>query len=181
MTRVLVLRLVSFFLALAIAPVSAGCGASPTRRDDTTVASVDVPASTGAVVAPATPPPPAGPPSSIVLSRPETEILGVRGENVMVRMRVMITNPNPYAVTMQVLDGILYLDGVNAATARVEGGDVLQANETRVYQLDASVPIRMVMGVRSRMYTTSGTITALAPSGASFVSPFSFDGPIPGF
>lgn len=177
MKRALVLVLCSFSLALA----GSGCGASPTRRGDSTLASVDVPASTGAVVAPATPPAPTGPPSPIVLSRPQTEILGVRGENVMVRMRVMITNPNPYPVTMQVLDGILYLDGANAATARVEGGDVLQANETRVYQLDASVPIRMVMGVRSRMYTTSGTITALAPSGSSFVSPFSFDGPIPGF
>lgn len=165
-------------LSLSLALVGAGCGASPAARRSDTIASVDVPASGGAVVAPVAP---AGPPSSIMLTRPETEILGVRGENVMVRMRVMITNPNPYAVTMQVLDGVLYLDGVNAATARVEGGDVLQANETRVYQLDASVPIRMVMGVRSRMYTTSGTITALAPTGSTFVSPFSFDGPIPGF
>ena len=175
MTRALVLLLVSFSLTLA----AAGCGASPTRRDET-IASVDVPASTGAVVAPATPTP-TGPPSAITLSRPETEILGVRGENVMVRMRVMITNPNPYPVTMHVLDGVLYLDGANAATARVEGGDVLQAQETRVYQLDASVPIRMVMGLRTRMSTTSGTITALTPAGATFVSPFSFDGPIPGF
>ena len=175
MTRSLCLLLLSASLVL----LAAGCGASPTRRDDTLV-SADVPASTGAVVV-AAPAAPTGPPSSIMLTRPETEILGVRGENVMVRMRVMITNPNPYAVTMQVLDGILYLDGVNAAVARVEGGDVLQANETRVYQLDASVPIRMVVGVRSRMYTTSGTITALAPTGATFVSPFSFDGPIPGF
>jgi hypothetical protein len=164
---------------LSLALLGAGCGASPARRSDTLV-SADVPATSGAVVAPA-PVVPSGPPASITLSRPETEILGVRGENVMVRMRVMITNPNPYAVTMQVLDGILYLDGMNAATARVEGSDVLQAQETRVYQLDASVPIRMVMSVRTRMYTTSGTITALAPTGSTFVSPFSFDGPIPGF
>lgn len=169
-------------LASTLAVLGTGCGASPTARRDDTLVSADVPASGGGAVVVASPTPmPAGPPSPIMLSRPETEIMGVRGENVLVRMRVMITNPNAYAVTLTVLDGILYLDGVNAATARVEGNDVLQANETRVYQLDASVPIRMVMGVRTREYTTSGTITALAPSGSAFTSPFSFNGPIPGF
>lgn len=179
MHRALAFLLIASSLA---ATALVGCGSSPARRDDT-LASVDVPASGstssgGATVVAAAP---IGPPESLSLTRPETEILGVRGENVMVRMRVMITNPNPYPVTMTVLDGILYLDGVNAATARVEGGDVLQARETRVYQLDASVPIQMVVGVRSRMYTTSGTITATDPNGNGFVSPFSFNGPIPGF
>jgi hypothetical protein len=110
-----------------------------------------------------------------------TEILGSDGVNVAVRSRMLIRNPNPYPVTLRSLDGVLYLDGAQAATARIEGADVLDAHTDRVFQLDANVPVQLIMSVRSRVYTTSGSITATGPDGTAFASPFSFEGPLPGF
>lgn len=166
-------------LVLALSSVVAGCGASPTavaRTESTTEtsgASATV-ATSGAVVT-------SGPPMALEVTQPMTEILGFDGVNVAIRSRMLIRNPNPYPVTLHLLDGVLYLDGAQAATARIEGTDVLDGRTDRVFQLDANVPAQLLRSVRTGTYVTSGTITATAPDGTSFVSPFSFEGPVPGF
>lgn len=157
-------------LALAL-PLTAGCGASPAARGREEATTTT--ATTTAAMA--------GPPAALEVTQPMTEILGSDGVNVAVRSRMLIRNPNPYPVTLRVLDGAVWLDGAQAATARIEGADVLDGNTDRVFQLDANVPVQLIMGVRSRTYVTSGTITATAPDGSSFSSPFSFEGPLPGF
>jgi hypothetical protein len=159
-------------LALALSSLAAGCGASPTaaaRTESTTETS----ASTAVAMS--------GPPAALEVTQPMTEILGFDGVNVAIRSRMLIRNPNPYPVTLHLLDGVLYLDGAQAATARIEGTDVLDGRTDRVFQLDANVPAQLLRSVRTGTYVTSGTITASAPDGTSFVSPFSFEGPVPGF
>jgi len=163
---------------LTVVPVLAvGCGASPTARrraeleaDTTTTGTT----TSGSVAM-------SGPPAALEVSQPATEVVGSDGVNIAVRSRIRITNPNPYPVTLRVLDGIVWLDGVQAATARVEGQDVLEARTDRVFQLDVSVPAQLIMSARTRTYVTSGTITAIAPDGTAFASPFSFEGPLPGY
>lgn len=155
-------------LSFPVTLAAAGCGASPTARREETTTTTSASAMSG-------------PPAPLQVTQPMTEILGSDGVNVSVRSRILITNPNPYPITLRVLDGVLWLDGAQAATARIEGEDVLDARTDRIFQLDASVPVQLIMNVRSRVYTTSGTITATAPDGTSFSSPFSFEGPLPGF
>jgi LEA14-like dessication related protein len=155
-------------IIVALASIVSGCGASPTvsARDESTVETATAMS---------------GPPAPLEVTQPMTEILGTDGVNVAVRSRVLIRNPNPYPVTLNTLDGVLWLDGAQAATARIEGNDVLEGRSDRVFQLDANVPVQLVMNVRSRTYTTSGTIHATAPDGSGFDSPFSFEGPLPGY
>lgn len=160
-------------VALTVVPVlAAGCGASPTARRRAELEADTTTTSSGSM---------SGPPVALEVSQPATEVVGSDGVNIAVRSRIRITNPNPYPVTLRVLDGIVWLDGVQAATARVEGQDVLEARTDRVFQLDVSVPAQLIMSARTRTYVTSGTITAVAPDGTTFASPFSFEGPLPGY
>jgi hypothetical protein len=164
-------------LALAASMIAPGCGASPAARHREEMAAESTAATSGASGGSAVVM--SGPPAALEVTQPQTEILGSDGVNVAIRSRILVTNPNPYPITLRVLDGVLWLDGAQAATARIEGEDVLDAREARVFQLDANVPVQLIMTVRSRTYVSSGSITATAPDGTSFASPFSFEGPLP--
>lgn len=164
---------------LVLAASLVACGASPAARHREELIEDDRAATSGATTGGSSVAM-SGPPTALTVTQPQTEILGSDGVNVAVRSRILVTNPNPYPITLHVLDGVLWLDGAQAATARIEGADVLEGNEARVFQLDASVPVQLIMTVRSRTYVSSGTITSTAPDGTSFASPFSFEGPLPG-
>jgi hypothetical protein len=148
---------------VALSGLAAGCGGSSVRRAATPSERIVL----------------SGPPAPLEVTQPMTEILGTDGVNVAVRSRILIRNPNPFPVTLRSLDGVLYLDSAQAATAHIEGTDVLDARTDRIFQLDANVPLQLILGVRSRSYVTSGSITAFTADGTPFVSPFSFEGPLP--
>lgn len=148
---------------VALCGITAGCGGSSARRGTAPRERIVL----------------SGPPAPLEVTQPMTEILGTDGVNVALRSRILIRNPNPFPVTLRSLDGVLYLDGMQAATAHVEGADVLDARTDRVFQLDANVPLQLIVGVRSGSYVTSGSITAFSADGSPFVSPFSFEGPLP--
>ena len=112
MRRLLVVAL------LALGPITAGCGASPTAVEH-----------------------PAPSLAPLVLSRPTAQVIGIDLSSVRVRMSVMVHNPNGVPMTMRRLDGSLRLNGALATTLGIDLDQLVEAGTEQPYVLDLELPM----------------------------------------
>jgi hypothetical protein len=64
-----------------------------------------------------------------------------------VRIWTRVTNPNPFSVTLQTLDGTLFLEGAEAARTEFTLGLPLRAREESIVPLDVSIGFADLLNV----------------------------------
>lgn len=144
---------------LVLGAMLAGCGAAP---------GTEAPTTPTADLAP------------LEISQPSTRLRGIEGQNAVIELSVVVSNPNQVPLTMRRVDGQVLLNGEQAARIEVEGEEIVEASSQRPFVLEVVVPLGFVMQLEAQQYVARGELYADAGSGdGALRSPFEFTQPIP--